>query len=738
MIPNEDSVSTGADALFQQHSIAEIVEIRQRILQDITKKNHEVRELVGERYRDLIDAADTIQNMKRVVDELPAKLQQLPLSCGEFNPCPLEVPSRDAQVFTNFAQTKLILDICAKLGALIEAREMISSAALIALAQVALRDNNLPAEVLSSTQKSLKNSTRLLNKACLAAVADPVCDKDALAETLCTLSILEGRKPERLVETFFQERRARLDEILDSQMMLTKDKFSAIAQYLIKTLSLSECLSSDRPYFLEYFERHRISTEGIVSLVEDPLSLSTHFLAQYLSEFRCILPKSLYEAKLTSLTREKTKSFIEDIRQSCRQKLALELQCFSDCRAIAKTYDHLVKSIEEIQLSTVCINGTPNVYELFFRDAIVRRIAEIFEDIISKATEQMLVSVHASFAEASRIKSSNVPTLCRNLDAAVKSALDQLAEFAPYGEVTSDEYRSLAELTSTATEQKLTQVRAFVSQCVESGVRCCYFLSLLSHLSASLTACTNLQKVFGSTWTQRRDFLMESRDLAASTAMNVLVDEAMGTFRKAFEETPVNRILLEMSSVKARIEMSEEGESGLQSTSIHVPQHCLFPLSQLLFSISVYIRDRMECAVSVKVVAQINLTIAKAVEDTYQKVLDSRACLPQTAQQELAVQLLFDMEYLEKLLSSSLDDDFRSQCIALIDPVDYHMARPHLDEGVIGLVAQTAMLYGLLCPRCTPGKPRKQTSQDHNVVPLAEQTIQRFSSLPVGVPSLRR
>jgi hypothetical protein len=52
------------NALFQQHTVDEIRQIERKTRMDIEKKKEDLRQMVGERYHELIDAADTITSMK--------------------------------------------------------------------------------------------------------------------------------------------------------------------------------------------------------------------------------------------------------------------------------------------------------------------------------------------------------------------------------------------------------------------------------------------------------------------------------------------------------------------------------------------------------------------------------------------------------------------------------------------------------------------------------------------------
>ena len=46
--------------MFETYTVGEIREIEKKTRQDIERKKEDLRQMVGERYRDLIEAADTI------------------------------------------------------------------------------------------------------------------------------------------------------------------------------------------------------------------------------------------------------------------------------------------------------------------------------------------------------------------------------------------------------------------------------------------------------------------------------------------------------------------------------------------------------------------------------------------------------------------------------------------------------------------------------------------------------
>ncbi|CAG8512875.1 3968_t:CDS:10 [Gigaspora rosea] len=77
----EYNSSTSADELFVKHSIPELRALEKRTRSDIEKKKQELRLMVGERYRDLIDAADSIVNMRHCALSIQEELHHMQDSC---------------------------------------------------------------------------------------------------------------------------------------------------------------------------------------------------------------------------------------------------------------------------------------------------------------------------------------------------------------------------------------------------------------------------------------------------------------------------------------------------------------------------------------------------------------------------------------------------------------------------------------------------------------------------------
>uniref|UniRef100_A0A1A9ZE80 Conserved oligomeric Golgi complex subunit 1 n=1 Tax=Glossina pallidipes TaxID=7398 RepID=A0A1A9ZE80_GLOPL len=80
-----DLLLLNVDTLFEQHSVTEVEMVHKRIEEVIENKKEELRTMVGERYRDLLKAADTITAMKESTKELITQVESISGYCKNLN-----------------------------------------------------------------------------------------------------------------------------------------------------------------------------------------------------------------------------------------------------------------------------------------------------------------------------------------------------------------------------------------------------------------------------------------------------------------------------------------------------------------------------------------------------------------------------------------------------------------------------------------------------------------------------
>ncbi|KAM6111118.1 conserved oligomeric Golgi complex subunit 1 [Pterocles gutturalis] len=217
-----------AEALFEAHTAAELRAVERRLRAGIEQKREELRQMVGERYRDLIEAADTIAEMRLSAERLLGAVRGLQRG-GAARPGP-ELPARppaQESFYQAAAQLKLLLDIPEKVWGAMEAGRYLSAARLhllgahlrrqlqldgprarsspiltrfpILLRQVAAA-SHLRSTILQESKSLLKSQT----------VSD-----QAVAEALCAIMLLEDSSPRQALADFLLARKLAIQQLLN-------------------------------------------------------------------------------------------------------------------------------------------------------------------------------------------------------------------------------------------------------------------------------------------------------------------------------------------------------------------------------------------------------------------------------------------------------------------------------------------------------------------------------------------
>lgn len=83
-LPLRVSEIKNSTVLFEGYNTEDIRLIERKVRGDIEQKKEELRQMVGERYRDLIDAADTIGEMRQCSESVVHSLQDMHQYCHKL------------------------------------------------------------------------------------------------------------------------------------------------------------------------------------------------------------------------------------------------------------------------------------------------------------------------------------------------------------------------------------------------------------------------------------------------------------------------------------------------------------------------------------------------------------------------------------------------------------------------------------------------------------------------------
>ncbi|NXJ70233.1 COG1 protein, partial [Rostratula benghalensis] len=218
-------------ALFEAHTAAELREVERRLRAGIEQKREELRQMVGERYRDLIEAADTIAEMRLSADRLLGAVRGLQRG-GVARPCPAAPirPPAQESFYRAAAQLKLLLEVPEKVWGAVEAGRYLPAARLHLLGGHLRRQLQLetprarggpvlarfPILLRQSSDcppRSLARSTILQESKSLLK-SQTVSDQ-AVAEALCAIMLLEDSSPRQALADFLLARKLAIQQLLN-------------------------------------------------------------------------------------------------------------------------------------------------------------------------------------------------------------------------------------------------------------------------------------------------------------------------------------------------------------------------------------------------------------------------------------------------------------------------------------------------------------------------------------------
>ncbi|XP_038222006.1 conserved oligomeric Golgi complex subunit 1 isoform X2 [Zerene cesonia] len=213
------------EQLFQTHSIVEIDQVQKKLQYEIERKREELRAMVGERYRDLIHAADTIEEMRSTTASTLNHISNMMSICKNLHNAHLigfkveEKPSQSNSpqidpVHGISVQIKLLTEIPEKIWKCINGNDFIKAAQLFIMArhvntglqlQIGSRNDKQSMQPLQRIVQQQWNSISNLSQTIIDMCGQRLQDFDISVEVACSclvgLYLLDSRSMVELLNT---------------------------------------------------------------------------------------------------------------------------------------------------------------------------------------------------------------------------------------------------------------------------------------------------------------------------------------------------------------------------------------------------------------------------------------------------------------------------------------------------------------------------------------------------------
>ncbi|KAG9343720.1 hypothetical protein JZ751_013098 [Albula glossodonta] len=212
--------------LFERYNTEEIRAIERKVRGEIEQKKEELRQMVGERYRDLIEAADTIGEMRQCSESVVNSIQDMYRYCHKLKQGKSPVPASNKQEYLRATQLYLL---CCHLNSLLGLEGGGASHYSPVLARFPILVRQVAAAGHFRATILLDSKSLLRGR----AVSD-----QAITEALVSTMLLEDSSPRQALADFLLARKASIQQLLNQPQHGAgiKAQVCSLVELLVTTL----------------------------------------------------------------------------------------------------------------------------------------------------------------------------------------------------------------------------------------------------------------------------------------------------------------------------------------------------------------------------------------------------------------------------------------------------------------------------------------------------------------------
>ncbi|KAL1400270.1 hypothetical protein pipiens_002086 [Culex pipiens pipiens] len=719
------------DKLFEQCGVADIDLVHKRLQSEVELKREELRTMVGERYRDLLKAADTIGDMRNTAGSIIENVDTIQAACRKLNDHQLigfrtDHQQRKLRKTTNdtfhavIVQIKLLTSLPEMIWSAIDGGGFLPLMAKFPVAKKQWA-------VLSQFFFTIKQN-------CSSCLEREDLLPEVAAKCLASLVLLESCQLDHILSVFVQMRLKAFAGVLaeGSRHEKVKDKILASLKLLMNTVELIHTcfVGVDGLLMRELNFITGENAQPTIGLIksEDPKIIQT--LPDIISRFR---PR----IQLEPLSDERSaadhaKELSADGGQAVRRaglQLALSRSLQESLDFYSKFYQPLINArvrtiIKHCWLETIAQNGD-DVSKLLTMNASNKQLRDVKSYVWQESSEDVPLNLKdaldcanlASHQLLMKARAFPPPLveLVSSLDGRLESLTKDVTTFL--GASTSDEAQQLIEFYSDCSSESISQLLTTIKSADYERSPENYVL-LARLLVAFKELCPALKKCLTPSQLSNADTIMPWQ--GEESAMNAkkdrwnnaagLLDEESLAFWKLWLEQFVKKWPVLEGNVgyhtlltefplwdTVTIEENDEQNQPVQST-IRVPALPSFPLQKLLHVIATLLNSLIPQTIPKRIISQILDLIVDRLLAHYQTLAASefiqrnQNCSLQYYFDLKFIQLLFPVDREKKQLSDALVATYRTH----IDPFDFDVFHAHVNANVKRAVTRIQHFFGVL------------------------------------------
>ncbi|XP_019615207.1 PREDICTED: conserved oligomeric Golgi complex subunit 1-like [Branchiostoma belcheri] len=774
----EHIAAMDTNILFQKYTINEVKDTEKRVRSDIERKKEDLRQMVGERYRDLIEAADTIREMKNSANNVGQAVSSMDKYCQQLqknkknhareNMEAAKKKEHDA-FYSIAAEIKLLLDMPERIWSSLEADELLSAARLYLLSHHIMTSLHLDSPSPPPSTQTLLAFFPILSRqwSYISHFKVAILQYSSIAEFCPSLKTLANPVSQEHLQASCQKWITTCVETIHRGV-----------GELLGYISTIKGLVAIRDAVWDMLARDGAGMEWSV-ICQHILRREVLVWEEFLRPILLNRSKVIIESQCNS-TAELSLQLVTNTLQELGQKNSSERSLMSEHDVAGYVWTEMSsdmpsrsswfhKTGEEMGgLAMKAKAFTPRVQSLCKK--LDSKLECLLEDVsqytsVSQSQQDRGAAGDSSTADPPFDKFADNVHLEKYLQNGCTSCITRLLECV------STELKSAREVLLNKTAVGMSNSSStidkalFLARLCSGLVEICPNLQLcmmgkqskdatqdsarVLHKQGSWRGVSKMQGTMppldeNSPWGKLRSKLFSTADIGhrlwAEHTSGWLVDQ----FSSALRDSSPAALLMSATNWE-EIEIQEETEAGKSVQSkIRLPVQASWYVQSMLFLLCREVNRVGGHALSRCIIHDVVQQTCAGVLSAYEALLQDSATLPQAR----ALQLVFDLRYITNMLSARGPDSqaYRAQADRVmrllekienhIDPFDLDVFTPHLSKALDRLTQRCSVMLGVTTSpdrHLAAGRPPGSTGQQeqHNVLPLPPP-IPRFSLLPIN------
>ncbi|XP_013101633.2 conserved oligomeric Golgi complex subunit 1 [Stomoxys calcitrans] len=415
-------LNINVDTLFEQHSVGEIDAVHKKIQEVVENKREELRTMVGERYRDLLKAADTITSMQESTKALIEQVDNINVNCKNLSEQQLlgfktetdsagELKTRNANkqlnnYFSTMVQIKLLTSLPEMIWSQIDREHYYAATELFIFSRhistgLQLDSSNPLMQKLPVAKKQweiLKPFHMTIKQQILCALERENLGPELTADCLLALLQLDRCTLETALKTFLNLRSAAFLNCLTAEGGRVKERILVSLRVLNDSLDMvSKCFMDGGLLFKKLGEHSDSTAPPTIARMDSDDVQFAHLLPDIITNFK---PKFEAISLKNESVAKSLEAFLADTQRIADKQLKQLFDFVTNMNTIQEIKTEANNLRKQLNLNALAtqysITQSLDFYELRYVPLINQRIRNIIEDSWTRSINQTYTAVESA------------------------------------------------------------------------------------------------------------------------------------------------------------------------------------------------------------------------------------------------------------------------------------------------------------------------------------------------------